>query len=172
MKEIDKIFLNVKQLFLNNFGNTTKDYDTDFKDKWDREDLHILELVWANENNIKYFKDLLNNDIREGSIFGLFIYYYYTNFLETINNEEFISLMNYIVEGYDKSSNKELYSEYFNQIWYDSYKGYRSFGPAEYIFELHHKIISLKNEIILLKNHIQYQPGGLGYEEAKKRFSF
>jgi len=178
MDEIEKIFYSTKELFLRDIGNNpTREL---IESPWmcwhyEYEFVKILK-----DDNIKKLQILLNADIKSGSLFGILIYCFYNNdLLVKMNSAIFESMIEDFLEGYEKSDNKELSIYFFNRILtLVGMQQNNHLNTASYILKLYSHIYNLKqknkeltDEITLLENHIDYQPNGVGYEEAKNHFN-
>jgi len=132
MDELDKVFYSTKESFL----NILKEYPQKFiEDNWELDIFTKFKPFLIADENIKKLQILLNSDIKNGSLFGIIVYYSYHRelLLLKMDSNAFKLLIDNLLEGYEKSDNKELYLLFFNRILIWTIKENKLVNAAEYI---------------------------------------
>jgi len=126
-----------------------------------------------NHYNVKILNDIILNDIKNGLPYALYVLYNFYSILPC-RKHGINFIMDIILQGYTKCEESQLRRD-------DFIVGLVSFIErkdkeekikclVDLISDLKISNQNLIQENSLLKNHIQYQPNGSGYEEAEKHF--
>ena len=130
-----------------------------------------VESKFINHYNVKILNDIILNDIKNGLPYALYVLYVFYPLLPC-RKHGINFIMDIILQGYTKCEESQRGDFIFGLVSFIERKDEEK--KIKYLVDLICDLkISNQNLIqqnSLLKNHIQYQPDGSGYEEAKKHF--